>query len=109
VNERRRTAADFVAVVCALGHMGHPLASSLRTGADALKGSGASEVRAAVAATNVERDVSKNLDDLATRWDAPCLSSLAVAVRVMGPGAMSKYLEDVAAADAIRAMPPPAE
>ncbi len=99
LNERR-TAADFVAVVCALSALANGMSTALHDGAAGLSGPGADELRRAVDGRYVERDAPGVLDELATRWAAPCLASLAVAIRADVRGAMREYIVACAVADA---------
>lgn len=104
MNERR-TAADFVAAICGLTESASSLRSALVHAAASVRGPGAEELRQAVAGHDVERDAPDRFDQLAQRWSAPCLASLATAIRSgtdrqAGIGVMRNYLEACAVADA---------
>ncbi len=99
MNERR-TAADFVAVICAFTATAHGTTSSVHEGVAALKGAGADELRRVVGGRDYQRNAPDFLDELAIRWEAPCLASLAVAIRAEMVGAMRQYLVACAVADA---------
>jgi putative intracellular protease/amidase len=111
MNERR-TSADFVAAVCALSDSGSGTISALVHGAASLSGAGTEELRHAVSGHYPERDAPGRLDELASRWSAPCLTSLAVAIRSGterrsgGLGGMRDYLVACAVADATGAIEP---
>jgi len=108
VNELR-TAADFVAAVCGLTHQAEGTSSALIHAAANVRGPGAEELRQAVSGRSPEASAPDSLDELAFRWTAPCLASLAVAIRSStsgrsGIGAMRDYLVASAVTDANRAV-----
>ena len=110
----RRTAADFVAAVCGLTRAAVGVPQSLLDAAESIRGPGTEEIRHALSGHTPELDAPDRLDELATRWAAPCLASLAVAIRSgthRRSGSidrMLQYLEACAVADATgpKARPP---
>lgn len=94
-----RVVADFVAgMVNRAAAEAEGATSAAWHAAEAVRGPGAEELRAAVGRGG--GDLAERIDELAQRWGSPALASAAVAIRTGGVGRVGAYLLERARVEA---------